>query len=392
MIQRCSPLTLTHVCRHWREASMGLRPLWCLIRIKEHTPLSQVQCYIDRSVDHLLDIVIEDVHPDRVQAVYNELHPHANRWRSFRLVTGSIGYEGPEDWHMAPFLKAGDNLKTGPLLVAPKLAVMDLRKRFDVITWEDDVMNYPCFSSSMLRKLTVVNANFDWRHLGLHTNLSMITELNIDQGPHGADILQVKYAISQMASLESLRVKIVHLSSEIAVEAVSCTMPLPNLKTLALRILAPGLFFWSWMINLKAPQLAHLYLEHHPEPHDIDDQWQGEDIQNRMETLRRAVRFPSLIKFHCQPTRVPRRGPKSLDLAAFMILIPSISMLTLDSWTGLDPILSLFHFDCTFPRLKQITFRGFFLFELPPEDNAKLTKAARRLNPRVSILTQKQFE
>ncbi|KAG8917410.1 hypothetical protein FRC03_012187 [Tulasnella sp. 419] len=183
VIQRCSPLTLVHVSQRWRTAGLQLRPIWSFIRVKDNTPLSKIRFWLDRSGNHPLSIVIDEVDPYRLLDAYNLLVPHAERWAEFRILAGesSIGDYPDRNWRLVPLLKRTNEQDSEPLLSAPILTVLHLQRRISMLLLIDRTMSYPSFHSAVLQKLTVVRINFEWSHLAFYGTLSGITELEVDQ-------------------------------------------------------------------------------------------------------------------------------------------------------------------------------------------------------------------
>ncbi|KAG8924887.1 hypothetical protein FRC02_010135 [Tulasnella sp. 418] len=188
LTQSCSPLTLVHVSQRWREAGMRLKPIWTFIRVTDSTPLSKIRFWLDRSGSHPLNILIEDVHPNRLLAAYHLLVPHAKRWCEFRILAGDTCLAGPRDrqWHLVPFLERRKEHNAVSLISAPILSVLHLQKRLSFILLMDQTTNYPSLSTSMLQKLIITRLNLDWNHLRHHMALSGITELEVDQSFHQA--------------------------------------------------------------------------------------------------------------------------------------------------------------------------------------------------------------
>ncbi|KAG8911666.1 hypothetical protein FRC02_006474, partial [Tulasnella sp. 418] len=143
----------------------------------------------------------------------------------------------------------------------------------------ETAMNYPSFSSSTLKKLTVARINLEWSHLGQTMAFSTITDLEVDQAFHHVDTnLRLMQSISQMTALKYLRAELMfllHPIAEIAMESIAYPVTLPNLQELSLRISGPSTAFWAWIINLNAPRLWHLFLQHYiPNLDDHDDEEQ----------------------------------------------------------------------------------------------------------------------
>ncbi|KAG8944199.1 hypothetical protein FRC03_002143 [Tulasnella sp. 419] len=390
LIQRCSPLTLVHVSRSWRAAGIQLHPIWSFIKVSDGTPLSKIRFWLDRSGNHPLSIFFEDIHPNRILDAYNLLAIHASRWREFRIFRVDRLYDYDDvprdrDWHLVPFLTRTNKHYPEPVLSVPMLSALHLQKHVDMIP-----MNYPSFSSSSLRNLTIAGVNFGWSHLGLNMALSTITDLEVDQTfYHIERNLQFLQSLSQMTALKYLRVNICFILSgvdEISLESVAHPMALPNLQELGLRIFSPSTIFWAWLTSLNAPKLWHLFLRHFNtavSPLD-NEEWQEQQDQAELARLRSRIRFPSLTHFHCELEPPFWSGAsKNFDIIALMPAITTISNLTLFSWSGTRTFLAFLTFDCTFPHLKHVKF----LVDLddPKEEGRVLSEAIARLNPNVTL-------
>ncbi|KAG8944198.1 hypothetical protein FRC03_002142 [Tulasnella sp. 419] len=202
--------------------------------------------------------------------------------------------------------------------------------------------------------------------------------------------LRLMQSISQMTALKYLRAELMfllHPITEIAMESIAYPVTLPNLQELSLRISGPSTAFWAWMINLNAPRLWHLFLQHYiPNLDDHNDEEQEQEQQGQAELagLRTRIRLPSLTHFHCQlePARWSG-GSKNFDLIAFMPAIATVSHITLFSWSGTRTLLAFLTFNCTFPHLEHVKF----LVDVddPGEEERMLSEAIARLNPNATF-------
>ncbi|KAG8933363.1 hypothetical protein FRC02_012039 [Tulasnella sp. 418] len=186
VIQGCSPLTLSHVSSRWRTIAQQLRSIWSLIRVKDDTPAFKIWLWLEHSGNHPLDILIHDVHPNRVRQAYNILAPHASRWRRFRvLADGSSSCQGPREWHITPFLRKDSNEDLTTVLSAPELTVLELRKRHYNPTHNcNRIRDRPSLLCPKLQTLIVSEVALDWSQSGLHIPLNNITILEMCQMFH----------------------------------------------------------------------------------------------------------------------------------------------------------------------------------------------------------------
>ncbi|KAK7042656.1 F-box domain-containing protein [Favolaschia claudopus] len=98
-----SPTTLSHICRRWRQVSLGTGSLWTQIVLTYPTSNEQLTCaltWLSRSTTYPLDILLDFRDPDwdweeethgfgwrHMEAVLSLLLPTASRWRTLELFT-----------------------------------------------------------------------------------------------------------------------------------------------------------------------------------------------------------------------------------------------------------------------------------------------------------------
>ncbi|KAG8941064.1 hypothetical protein FRC03_004892 [Tulasnella sp. 419] len=278
------------------------------------------------------DILIQDVHPNRVRQAYDVLAPYASRWRQFRIIAGRSSFQGPREWHITTFLKRGGNGDSTPVLSAPELTVLELRKRFQIGAHIlDRERDCPSLSCPKLRTLIVSDLAFDWSRLGLHMSLSNITSLQIQQVfLYKELLLQFMTVMGQMRALQHARIRMTTPND--LIETSGCSMIHPDLQTLRLSICAPCSALRGWFRNIHAPRLSAVSIHHYASRTPGSDHWHEEQEQIGWATIKEAVHLPSLTQFHCS------LGPKDRCLkclARVMDVIPTIKRIKFEDDTGM---------------------------------------------------------
>jgi hypothetical protein len=99
-------LSLSRVCKHWRDITLGMPSLWSFISISYNLRTSNtISLYLDRSGSHPLSIGLYDVRPPRFRKALEPVVAHCGRWDSLYLANNS---DGIDPGH--PLMKVKENL------------------------------------------------------------------------------------------------------------------------------------------------------------------------------------------------------------------------------------------------------------------------------------------
>src|ERR1700761_2885163 len=92
------PVTISHVCRHWRTVAIKTPMLWTSIDFSDGPPFEKSKTWIERSKDCDIDICIDFTDPDVLEEDFESSRPlselmrimdiatpHMHRWREFVL-------------------------------------------------------------------------------------------------------------------------------------------------------------------------------------------------------------------------------------------------------------------------------------------------------------------
>lgn len=89
--ERPFPMIASHVCRKWRQHTLGTPSFWAIVNIRDSRPqLEKYQTWLERSGESPLTIVLGDEPFEQrsiknIKDIMRLIVPHANRWKSLKI-------------------------------------------------------------------------------------------------------------------------------------------------------------------------------------------------------------------------------------------------------------------------------------------------------------------
>ncbi|KAF6758578.1 hypothetical protein DFP72DRAFT_176498 [Ephemerocybe angulata] len=88
-------VTITHVCRYWRQLAISTPDLWNVFQYdgeeSKRFPVDRLEVYLNRSKDRPFDIWLDfsNTFPGRLypEMILRPLFPHSERWRTFHILS-----------------------------------------------------------------------------------------------------------------------------------------------------------------------------------------------------------------------------------------------------------------------------------------------------------------
>ncbi|KAG8944984.1 hypothetical protein FRC03_001840 [Tulasnella sp. 419] len=345
--QATSPAFLTHVSKTWRYVAIQLPSLWTFIKATSHTLNDRITTWLERTGASPLDIFII-ASGNQLQRLYNLLLPHMHRWREFHIKSSGSHSQTDMGWSMAPFLKTTTDSNGQVVLLATKLRHLTLSNdNFQDINESLELKSLSLVAPT-LTTLVVDWISLDWGLLT--TPMSHITSFEVAQidrdRPYFGEFMRV---ISNMTSLRQLRVDVLYSRHT---DLTGYPMDLPELWSFTLSIFAYCGNLWSWLMNIKAPRLQCLTVDHLGTQYlDEDEEWHDERDKNGWSAVQDAIHWPSLTDLRLAPCL---KGRCQRSLSLLLPVITTVINMTIDVSALGIPLSSFLSFLCTFPALKHV--------------------------------------
>lgn len=261
-------VTVSQVCRYWRETALKASQLWTFISFREVTHMDRARVYIERAKERPLDITVDTVAAknhvpnmtlfrEEFYPVFNIVLPSVSRWRSLVLKV--------RDYECKTFAK--EILSTcGP---APWLERIELYHIEDAVTQQSwfaaTLVRAVCiFDANIpnLRKLTLTGVNLPWKQ-----SMPFLRNLEVIQfALHAEDVRPTYSEWSEMllACPKLRRLQLHYSGPRQGNDWPSPPIPLPALEDLSISnldspylcVLFRHLFMPAlWRLHLELPPL-----------------------------------------------------------------------------------------------------------------------------------------